>query len=179
MSPTPTALPTPYAGPFRNNGGDYTSLRTDTITVDGSLADWAGVPAIPVTALQSGAENLTGQSDLAVNARMAWDDARLYVVYEVADDLHVQPLAGFNLFNGDSTELFIDTDLAGDFPAASQNGDDFEFETFEFRLHLPELRTRLHFGPCPPSILEVTDSMPAERLSYLIRKPEYPHYDAV
>ena len=178
-SPTPTALPTPYAGPFRNNGGDYTSLRTDTITIDGSLADWAGVPAIPVTALQSGAENLTGQSDLAVNARMAWDDARLYVVYEVADDLHVQPLAGFNLFNGDSTELFIDTDLAGDFPAASQNGDDFEFETFEFRLHLPELRTRLHFGPCPPSILEVTDSMPAERLSYLIRKSEYPHYDAV
>lgn len=125
-SPTPTALPTPYSGPFRNNGGDYTGLRTESITVDGSLADWAIVPAIPVSAVQSGAENLTGQSDLAVDARVAWDDARLYVVYEVADDLHVQPLAGFNLFNGDSTELFIDADLAGDFPEASQNGDDFE-----------------------------------------------------
>ena len=139
-SPAPTPLPTLYAGPFRNNGGDYTGLRTESITVDGALADWTGVPSIPISAVQSGAEHLTDQADFAVNARVAWDDARLYVAYEVADDLHVQPLSGFNLFNGDSTELFIDTDLAGDFSEASQNGDDFEvgFSAGDFAGNGPE-----------------------------------------
>ena len=91
-------------------------IAPNPISVDGSLADWAGRPCHPRQRRAIGGRDLTGQSDLAVNARMAWDDAWLYVAYEVVDDLHVQPLAGFNLFNGDSTELFIDTDLAGDFP---------------------------------------------------------------
>ncbi|MCO6451280.1 MAG: hypothetical protein J5I90_10885 [Caldilineales bacterium] len=130
VTPTPTpaetATATPYVGPFRNNGGDYTAFRHQGIRIDGNLDDWAGIPATQVTIVQSGLENYSGAGDLSVNVRLAWDEANLYYSIDVIDDVHVQEMSGFSLYNGDSSELWIDSDLPTDFDSAIITGDDFQ-----------------------------------------------------
>lgn len=127
LEPTATLPPTPYAGPLRNNGGDYTSVRREGIVVDGELGDWGGVAAIQLPFIQQGAENYTGNADLSVSARLAWDDTFLFVAADVSDDQHVQALRGYDLYNGDELELWLDTDLAGDFGSNSTSEDDWQF----------------------------------------------------
>ncbi len=129
LVPTETAVPTPtpYAGPLRENGGDYTSPRTESIIIDGVLLEWRDVPSFPLPFIQQGEENYDGPDDLTVSTRLTWDEKFLYVAAEVIDDVHVQALSGYDLFNGDGVELWIDIDLAGDFKDDSRNGDDFQF----------------------------------------------------
>lgn len=126
-SPTPTPLPTPYAGPFRANGGDYVAIQRSGFVIDGSLADWGGVPSVPLTFVQLGAENYTGLEDYGVSGRLAWDGAYLYLAWEVVDDVHVQELGSYEMYKGDDVELWLDADLAGDFNDNSLSGDDYQF----------------------------------------------------
>ncbi|NOX61270.1 MAG: hypothetical protein GXP42_04900 [Chloroflexi bacterium] len=126
-SPSPTPRPTPYAGPLRQNGGDYTIVRREGIVVNADLSDWRDVAPLLVASVQQGADNVTGPEDLAAFIRMAWDDAFLYYVAEVGDDVHVQALRSYQIFNGDSVELWLDTDLAGDFNDVGLNADDYQF----------------------------------------------------
>ncbi len=126
-SPTPTSQPTPYAGPYRANGGDYVAIQRSSFVLDGSLAEWGGIPSTPLTFVQSGAENYTGLADYGVSARLAWDAAYLYMAWEVSDDVHVQELGSYEMFKGDEVELWIDADLAGDFDENSLNNDDYQF----------------------------------------------------
>lgn len=131
IEPTPTATvtpgPTPYAGPLRSNGGDYLAPRREGIAIDGALSDWNGIPDLQLPFVQSGAENYEGPSDFAATVRLAWDDRFLYFAAIITDDLHVQPLRGYDIFNGDSVELWLDADLAVDFADNSINDDDFQF----------------------------------------------------
>jgi len=126
-SPTPSPQPTPYAGPYRANGGDYVVLQRGGFTIDGSLAEWGGVPSLPLTQVQQGPENYTGLADFGVSGRLAWDAAFLYIAWEVSDDIHVQELGSYEMFKGDEVELWIDADLPGDFDENSLNGDDYQF----------------------------------------------------
>lgn len=126
-SPTPTPLLTPYAGPFRENGGDYTSAFREGIVVDGALSEWDSVPLLPLTFVQQGDENLEGPEDFAVDAQIAWDAAYLYLAARVIDDIHVQEMRSYEIFNGDGVELWLDIDLPGDFADDSWNNDDYQF----------------------------------------------------
>jgi hypothetical protein len=56
---------------------------------------------------------------------VSWDDANLYLVVNVADDIHAQNQTGNQAFRGDSVELQIDTDRAGDY-GPSLSPDDFQ-----------------------------------------------------
>ena len=127
-TPTPTATlaPTPYAGPFRANGGDYTAPYRNGIIVDGSLNEWEGIVSIPLAFVQQGAENLESPEDFSVDAQLAWDEYFLYMSAQVTDDVHVQELHSYDMFNGDSIELWLDTRLAEDFDDDTLNGDDFQ-----------------------------------------------------
>lgn len=129
FTPTPTPLPspTPYAGPFRANGGDYAAPARSGFVIDGFLAEWGGIPVVALSYPIQGAEEAVGPDDFLVTARLAWDPVFLYVAYEVTDDVHVQEGSGYDLFNGDSVELWIDADLAGDFDVVGGNADDFQF----------------------------------------------------
>ena len=126
LTPTPTLIATPYAGPVRSNGGDYVAPRRGVV-VDGFLNEWGGIPTTTLTSVQFGAENYTGAADLTVNARLAWDDTFLYLGSDVVDDQHAQALRGYEMFNGDDIELWIDRALADDFNDNAMNDDDFQF----------------------------------------------------
>ncbi len=122
---TPTPSPTPYAGPFRNNGGDYSAFAA-TINVDGAVGEWQGLPPLTLPVIQSGGQNYTGPDDLSVTAWLAWDENYLYVAASVTDDQHVQDLPGYDLFNGDEIDLWFDANLAADFNDEDKNADDFQ-----------------------------------------------------
>ncbi len=128
-TPTPTAVPspTPYAGPFRANGGDYAAPGRSGFVIDGFLPEWGGIPVVMLFYPLQGLEEAVAPDDFLVMARLAWDPLFLYVAYEVTDNVHVQEGSGYDLFNGDAVELWLDADLAGDFDVVGGNADDFQF----------------------------------------------------
>jgi hypothetical protein len=66
-----------------------------------------------------------GSDDLAASWQVSWDDANLYLVINVADDIHAQNQTGNQTFRGDSVELQIDADRAGDY-GPSLSPDDYQ-----------------------------------------------------
>ncbi len=93
--------------------------------IDGDAADWAGLPVYSSPHLVFNADSWDGSDDLAASWQVSWDDANLYLIVNVADDMHVQTQTGNQAFRGDSVELQIDADRAGDYgPAISP--DDFQ-----------------------------------------------------
>jgi len=116
----------PYAGPLRvGNGPDLVVTRLSRPPIlDGRLDDWASVPAVSVEHVVWGAENYQGQPDLAGLVYLGWDASALYVAVRVVDDRLVQESSGDALFQGDSVEVWLDLDLAGDFNEKAMNADD-------------------------------------------------------
>jgi hypothetical protein len=96
-----------------------------TPSLDGDPAEWAGQPMFssPFTVFTD--EEWDGSDDLTVNWHVGWDDAFLYFAFMVVDDTHAQNQTGNQTFRGDSIELQVDANRAGDFgPTISP--DDFQ-----------------------------------------------------
>jgi hypothetical protein len=124
-SPTETALPTsPSNGLGRPNGAPMLAARAGgTIAIDGDLEDWAG-QSYAIDDLVFGATDWRGPSDLSGELFLAWDVNSLYFGVRVTDDAFVQTATGELLYRGDSLEIQLDGDLAGDFSRTSMDGDD-------------------------------------------------------
>jgi len=112
LTPSPPPAPDVVAGRFAP-------------ILDGDPADWASIPAntSPYTVFTGGGWD--GSDDLDVTWQVAWDDAYLYFAFTVIDEVHSQSQTGNQTFRGDSLELQIDANRAGDLgPALS--ADDFQ-----------------------------------------------------
>lgn len=107
-----SAVPVVYA---------YTVERPPVI--DGNLQEW-GQASYAIRSIVYGHEAWSGPDDHSGMLRVAWDANRLYLALEVTDDRFVQESAGQTLYRGDSAELWLDADLAGDFSDGAMNGDD-------------------------------------------------------
>lgn len=83
--------------------------------IDGDAADWSGLPVYSSPHLVFSADSWDGSDDLAASWQVSWDDANLYLLVNVADDVHVQNQSGNQAFRGDSVELQIDADRRGDY----------------------------------------------------------------
>lgn len=93
--------------------------------IDAVLDEWADVPAVSSPHIVYRAPSWDGSDDLEVSWQFAWDEFNLYFAATVTDDIHAQNQSGNTIFRGDSLDLQIDTDLAGDYgPALSP--DDFQ-----------------------------------------------------
>lgn len=94
-------------------------------TLDGDAAEWAGLPVYSSPYVVFTGDSWDGSDDLAASWQVSWDDANLYLIANVADDIHAQTQTGNLSFRGDSIELQIDADRAGDYgPAISP--DDYQ-----------------------------------------------------
>ena len=96
-------------------------------TLDGQLDEWQGerypVPHLVYTAQEG---EWTGAADLSGAFYIAWDDDFLYLGVDVTDDQHIQIESGAKLYLGDSLEIQVDADLAGDFTSDVLNDDDIQ-----------------------------------------------------
>ena len=93
--------------------------------IDGNLGEWAGLPVYSSPHIVFTGESWDGSDDLSATWQVTWDDANLYMAYSVADDIHAQNQTGNQTFRGDSIELQIDADRAGDY-GPSISPDDFQ-----------------------------------------------------
>lgn len=130
--PTLTAAPPatltagPTTPPSRGNGPVITAARVaQPPVIDSNFGDWPGLPH-PIDQVTYRPENWTGVADLSARYALAWDANYLYLAVQVTDEAHVQTQRGVTLFRGDSLELLLDRDLAGDFTLAELNGDDYQ-----------------------------------------------------
>ena len=124
--PTVT-LPGEFATPPQPPpASDIVAPRATTpITIDGNAAEWTGLPVYSSPHIVFMGDSWDGSDDLAASWQMTWDDAALYLVVNVADDIHAQNQLGNQTFRGDSIELQIDADRAGDY-SPSLSLDDFQ-----------------------------------------------------
>jgi hypothetical protein len=121
----PPASPTP-AGVARPNGAVVLATRrTSPPTLDGNLADWPPLTG-RIEHVTFNAANWAGAGDLSGLYAVAWDEGYLYLAAQVMDDVHVQTQHGAQIFRGDSLELLLDVDLAGDFDDDALSADDYQ-----------------------------------------------------
>lgn len=122
INPTPAPIITATVLPE----GGVAALRTDTpFVIDGNLEGWVNVPSTVSTYTVFNQVWWDESNDLDAFWRLAWDKVNLYIGVVVVDDLHVQTQGPLTAYKGDSLELQIDTDLAGD-GGALVNRDDFQ-----------------------------------------------------
>lgn len=90
--------------------------------------DWTDFPvhdyAIPFVVF--GKQNWVNTDDLSASFRVGYDKNNLYLAAKVRDDVYAQNASGADIFKGDSLELLLDTNVAGDFYVQKADGDDYQ-----------------------------------------------------
>ena len=134
-SPTPSLTTVASDTPVPSSTKPAPTLRSGALVeatylenpplLDGILDEWS-LPSYPVRNVVYGVGEWQGEADSSATAMVGWDTAYLYVAVQVRDDRYVQEASGVNIFKGDSLEILLDADLAGDFDVKSLNADDYQ-----------------------------------------------------
>ena len=103
--------------------GSYTNKPP---IINGDLNEWLDQTFFGSDHLVYSAAGWDGSQDLSAYWSLIWDETYLYVAVDVIDNLHVQTQTGSQSYRGDSLEIQIDTDLAGDRDQNLLNVDDFQ-----------------------------------------------------
>jgi hypothetical protein len=122
VPPTATLAPKERAGSQMQAG-----FLSDAPIMDGSYEEWLDQTyKYKLPYVVWGAKNWKDAADLEGAYAAGWDNDYLYVSVKVTDDKYVQNATGALLYEGDSIELLIDTNLLGDFYAQYLDNDDFQ-----------------------------------------------------
>ncbi len=125
-SPTFSAPAASATPPRRSNGALLAAHFWPTPpTVDGDLSEWPDLPNLADQIVYR-PENWTGPADLSGRFAVAWDAQALYLAVLATDETRVQTQQGELIFRGDSVEVLLDADLAGDFSRAQLDADDYQ-----------------------------------------------------
>jgi hypothetical protein len=121
-SPTQAASLTPVVAGRPASTASYLSSAP---SVNGDWGEWT-TTEYPIKSVVYGATNWSGSADLQGAYRVGWDATNLYLAVKVTDDKYVQNSSGDNLYKGDSLELLLDSNLAGDAAMRSLSVDDYQ-----------------------------------------------------
>jgi hypothetical protein len=95
--------------------------------LDGDWSEWKTLTdEYPANTVIWGKKKWTGAEDLSSSFHLGWDDHFLYLAIKVRDDHYVQNATRADLYNGDSLELLLDTQLMDDYRTVSLSDDDFQ-----------------------------------------------------
>lgn len=97
----------------------------DAPAIDGDLTDWSA-EMFTLNQVVYGSEYYANQDDLSGRFKVAWDATNLYLGVVVFDTRFTQTASGDQLYKGDSLEILMDTDLAGDSELEELSSDDFQ-----------------------------------------------------
>jgi len=88
--------------------------RCEAIPIGGDLEEWSALPALVLNRPeQFEGAGWQGPEDLSVTARLAYNDAALYLAFDVTDDRFDQPFQGEKMGAGDSVRIGLDVDHDG------------------------------------------------------------------
>ncbi|MEK6222591.1 MAG: hypothetical protein N2D54_10145 [Chloroflexota bacterium] len=93
--------------------------------IDGDPGDWDST-VYPLNNLVFGEEFYAGEKDLSGEFKMGWDQDFLYAAVVVRDTKFVQNAIDAQLYQGDSLEILLDTDVTTDFFDDTISDDDFQ-----------------------------------------------------
>lgn len=122
---SPTATSNPVSAPLFSRDV-IARQRAVPPVVDGVLQEWEN------EAVYAAAEHIyqdpawDGSEDLMTLWQLGWDQANLYIAVRVEDDVHVQTQGDTQIYQGDSLELQVDTDLTGDAGVTHLSPDDYQ-----------------------------------------------------
>ncbi len=122
-APAATQTPAPVSGP--SGPSSKATFLSTAPKIDGVWDDWT-TTQYPIKGVVFGKKNWEGSDDLEGAYRIGWDTNFLYLAVKVTDDQYVQLSTGANLYKGDSLELLLDSNLAGDLGNRSLTVDDFQ-----------------------------------------------------
>jgi hypothetical protein len=123
---TPATVTLTRTAPLLRSAGSIETEYLDNPPIlDGSLDEW-NLTTYPVSHVVYGAGAWSNDNDLSAIVMVGWDSSNLYLGVRVMDDRYVQDARGVNLFKGDSLEVLLDADLAGDFNDSRLNDDDYQ-----------------------------------------------------
>lgn len=122
FTPAPTATPTQ---PARSGPTLRAMFMSPAPVLDGSLGDWSG-EWTDASNVVFGKSNRSGASDLSAKVKVGWDWNYLYLAVQVTDDVYVQKAGGASIYQGDSLEVLMDTNLGADFYSEGLSSDDYQ-----------------------------------------------------
>ncbi len=111
---------------LRPGPGVAAILQASPPIIDGDPGDWVGI-WYTANYPTFGQGFFAGQKDLSAEFKLGWDAEYLYIGIQVRDSLFAQQATGSQIYRGDSLEIFLDSDLGGDFSSNVLSGDDFQF----------------------------------------------------
>ncbi len=124
--PDATETPTPSVQDLERHG-DVQSLPANVgITVDANPGEWPQQTPFDSEFITYQTSTWNGSDDVEARWMSQWDANFLYFWVQVSDDAHVQVNADESIWRGDSLEIEIDTDIAGDEADINSNNDDFQ-----------------------------------------------------
>lgn len=114
IGPAPTARPS-----FSVSAAFFTP------TIDGDWDEWPNAE-IPAGYVVFGGGNWINANDLNSSFKTAYDEKYLYIAAKVIDDLYAQNATGYKIYLGDSLEILLDKNLAGDYYDKGLSSDDYQ-----------------------------------------------------
>ena len=112
--------------PIKDAGNIEVPRFANPPTLDGNLGEWGNVPSVESRFQVYNVADWDNSDDITALWQMGWDITNLYVAVTVQDDTHAQNQWGETMYKGDSVELQLDTDRAGDY-GRGLSPDDFQF----------------------------------------------------
>lgn len=93
--------------------------------LDGDLLDWSD-SGYYIRNVVHGYDKWAGDYDLSGTFRARWNEQYLFLGATIQDERYNQHETSWQLYLGDSLEIFIDADLCGDFDSVEMSSDDYQ-----------------------------------------------------